>query len=108
MNTSRCRQNGESDGTNTSLCETGTGRKFASTISGAMNRMEQENAMSLIDQLKGLGGKGKHAAAENADKVEGAIDKASGVVDEKTGGKHEKIEKGEEAAKEVIPPSDRP
>lgn len=62
--------------------------------------------MSLVDTLKGLIGKGKEAAAQNAEKIEGAVDKAGGFIDDKTGGKYsDKIEKGKDAAKKVIPPS---
>ncbi len=41
--------------------------------------------MSFVDTLKGLLGKGKEAASQNADKVHGAIDKAADVADSKTG-----------------------
>ncbi|KAA0021178.1 antitoxin [Antrihabitans cavernicola] len=64
--------------------------------------------MSLVDTLKGLIGKGKDAAAQNADKIGDAVDKAGAFVDDKTGGKYsDKIEKGKDAAKKVIPPSDK-
>ncbi|MFI6368757.1 antitoxin [Nocardia sp. NPDC050630] len=60
--------------------------------------------MSLVDTLKGLVGKGKEAAAENADKIYGAVDKAGGFIDEKTGHKYsDKIGKVQEAAKKVVP-----
>ncbi|MFX0573848.1 Rv0909 family putative TA system antitoxin [Nocardia nepalensis] len=60
--------------------------------------------MSLVDTLKGLVGKGKEAAAKNADKIHEAVDKAGDFIDEKTGHKYsDKIEKGKEAAKNVVP-----
>ncbi|WP_067673352.1 antitoxin [Nocardia miyunensis] len=60
--------------------------------------------MSLMDTLKGLVGKGREVAAENADKISGAVDKAGGFIDEKTGGKYsEKIGKGAAALKNAIP-----
>jgi hypothetical protein len=60
--------------------------------------------MSLLDTLKGLVGKGKEVAAENADKIHDAVDKAGEFIDEKTGGKYsDKIEKGAEAIKHAIP-----
>jgi len=63
--------------------------------------------MSLVDTLKGLVGKGKEAASKNADKLGDAVDKAGGFIDDKTGGKYtDKIEKGKDAAKKVIPPSE--
>ena len=50
--------------------------------------------MSFVDTLKGLLGKGREAASQNADKVHGAIDKAADVADSKTGGKYsDKIDK---------------
>ncbi|QCQ94111.1 antitoxin [Rhodococcus sp. SGAir0479] len=64
--------------------------------------------MSLVDTLKGLARKGKKAAAQNADKIEHAVDKAGGFIDSKTQGKYaDKIEKGKEAAKKIIPPSEQ-
>lgn len=61
--------------------------------------------MSLADTLKGLFGKGKDAASKNADKINEAVDKAGDFIDQKTGGKYsDKIEKGKEAAKKVVPP----
>ncbi|WP_433195961.1 antitoxin [Nocardia sp. CA-107356] len=64
--------------------------------------------MSLADTLKGLVGKGKEAAAKNADKINEAVDKAGNFIDEKTGHKYsDKIEKGKEAAKNAVP-TDRP
>ncbi|WP_431957696.1 antitoxin [Nocardia lijiangensis] len=61
--------------------------------------------MSLADTLKGLVGKGKEAAAKNADKINEAVDKAGDFIDQKTHGKYsDKIEKGKEAAKKVVPP----
>lgn len=60
--------------------------------------------MSLTDTLKGLVGKGKEAAAKNADKINEAVDKAGSFIDDKTGHKyHDKIEKGKEAAKKAVP-----
>ncbi|MFI9506133.1 antitoxin [Nocardia sp. NPDC052566] len=60
--------------------------------------------MSLADTLKGLVGKGKEAAAKNADKINEAVDKAGNFIDEKTGHKYsDKIEKGKEAAKNAVP-----
>lgn len=61
--------------------------------------------MSLVDTLKGLLGKGKEAVEQNADKINEAVDKAGTFIDEKTGGKYsDKIEKGKDAAKKVVPP----
>ncbi len=60
--------------------------------------------MSLMDTLKGLVGKGKDVAAQNAEKIESAVDKAGGFIDQKTGGKYsDKIDKGAEAVKNAIP-----
>jgi hypothetical protein len=60
--------------------------------------------MSLMDTLKGLVGKGKDVATENADKIHDAVDKAGGFIDEKTGGKYsDQIGKGAEAVKNAIP-----
>ncbi|WP_405498815.1 antitoxin [Nocardia sp. NBC_00511] len=57
-----------------------------------------------MDTLKGLVGKGKEVAAQNADKIEQAVDKAGSVIDEKTGGKFSsQIDKGAEAVKNAIP-----
>ncbi|MBW0274410.1 hypothetical protein ATM97_09305 [Nocardia sp. MH4] len=65
--------------------------------------------MSLVDTLKGLLGKGKEAAAQNADKINDAVDKAGTFIDDKTGGKYsDKIEKGKDAAKKVVPPQAGP
>lgn len=59
--------------------------------------------MSLMDTLKGLVGKGKEVAAQNAEKVEQAVDKAGQVIDEKTGGKFSsQIDKGTEAVKSAL------
>lgn len=59
--------------------------------------------MSLMDTLKGMVGKGRDAANQNADKVHGAVDKAGNFVDEKTGGKYsDKIDKGTEAIKKNV------
>ncbi|WP_280338732.1 antitoxin [Nocardia neocaledoniensis] len=61
--------------------------------------------MSLVDTLKGLLGKGKETVEQNADKINEAVDKAGTFIDEKTGGKYsDKIEKGKDAAKKVVPP----
>ncbi|PPJ03718.1 antitoxin, partial [Nocardia nova] len=60
--------------------------------------------MSLMDTLKGLVGKGRDVASQNAEKVHGAVDKAGGFVKEKTGGKYsDHIDKGTEAIKKNIP-----
>ncbi|MBY8857722.1 antitoxin [Nocardia sp. CA2R105] len=60
--------------------------------------------MSLMDTLKGLVGKGREVAAENADKIHGAVDKAGEFIDEKTGGKYsDQIGKGATALKNAIP-----
>ncbi len=60
--------------------------------------------MSLMDTLKGLVGKGKEVAAENADKIQAAVDKAGGFIDEKTHGKYsDQIGKGAAALKNAIP-----
>ncbi|MFI6046196.1 antitoxin [Nocardia sp. NPDC051321] len=65
--------------------------------------------MSFADTLKGLVGKGKDAAAKNADKINDAIDKGGDFIDQKTQGKYsDKIAKGKEAAKKVVPPEDQP
>ncbi|MFE3986468.1 antitoxin [Nocardia tengchongensis] len=57
-----------------------------------------------MDTLKGLVGKGKEVAAQNAEKIEQAVDKAGHVIDEKTGGKFSsQIDKGAEAVKKAIP-----
>ncbi|MBF6171617.1 antitoxin [Nocardia blacklockiae] len=65
--------------------------------------------MSLMDTLKGLVGKGREAASENADKIHGAVDKAGSFIDEKTGGKYtDKIGKGTDAVKNAIPEKDQP
>ncbi|WP_339381303.1 antitoxin, partial [Nocardia jejuensis] len=57
-----------------------------------------------MDTLKGLVGKGKDVAAQNADKIEQAVDKAGGFIDEKTKGKYSsQIDKGTEAVKNAIP-----
>lgn len=61
--------------------------------------------MSLVDTLKGLLGKGKETVEQNADKINEAVDKAGTFIDDKTKGKYsDKIEKGKEAAKKVVPP----
>lgn len=61
--------------------------------------------MSLKDTLRGLVGKGQEVAAKNSDKINQAVDKAGTFIDQKTGGKYtDKIEKGKEAARKVIPP----
>ncbi|NMN96495.1 antitoxin [Antrihabitans stalactiti] len=61
--------------------------------------------MGIGDKLKGVVDKGKDAVSKNADKIEDAVDKAGGFVDKKTKGKYsDKIQKGKEAAKKVIPP----
>lgn len=63
--------------------------------------------MSLVDTLKGLVGKGKDVAAQNAEKIESAVDKAGDFIDQKTGGKYsDKIDKGAEAVKNAIPPEE--
>ncbi|MVU79142.1 hypothetical protein GPX89_18060 [Nocardia sp. ET3-3] len=60
--------------------------------------------MGFVDTLKGLVGKGKEVAAQNAEKIEQAVDKAGQVIDEKTGGKFSsQIDKGAEAVKNAIP-----
>jgi hypothetical protein len=69
----------------------------------------KERQMSLVDSLKGLVGKGKEAASKNAGKINEAVDKAGDFIDEKTKGKYsDKIEKGKEAAKKVVPPNQQP
>ncbi|MFZ2176042.1 MAG: antitoxin [Rhodococcus sp. (in: high G+C Gram-positive bacteria)] len=63
--------------------------------------------MSFVNTLKGLLGKGKEVASENADKVHDAIDKAADVADKKTSGKYsDKIDKAAEAAKKAVPPKE--
>ncbi|TCJ94237.1 antitoxin [Nocardia alba] len=65
--------------------------------------------MSLVDTLKGLLGKGKVAVEQNADKINEAVDKAGTFIDDKTKGKYtDKIEKGKDAAKKVVPPQAGP
>ncbi|WP_410874097.1 antitoxin [Nocardia sp. A7] len=65
--------------------------------------------MSLVNTLKGLLGKGKVAAEQNADKINGAVDKAGTFIDGKTKGKYtDKIEKGKVAAKKIVPPQAGP
>ncbi|MBF6334175.1 antitoxin [Nocardia transvalensis] len=65
--------------------------------------------MSLLDTLKGLVGKGRDAASENAEKIHGAVDKAGGYIDQKTGGKYsDKIEKGTGAIKKAVPEQQSP
>ncbi|WP_460728385.1 antitoxin [Nocardia heshunensis] len=62
-----------------------------------------------MDTLKGLVGKGKEVAAQNAEKIEQAVDKAGQVIDEKTGGKFtSQIDKGAEAVKNAIPTDGEP
>ncbi|WP_067574022.1 antitoxin [Nocardia acidivorans] len=57
-----------------------------------------------MDTLKGLVGKGKEVAAQNAEKIENAVDKAGGVINDKTGGKYSsQIDKGTAAVKNAIP-----
>ncbi|WP_054816461.1 antitoxin [Nocardia arizonensis] len=61
--------------------------------------------MSLADNLKKLVDKGKDAAAKNAPKINEAVDKAGDFIDQKTSGKYsDKIAKGKQAAKKVVPP----
>ncbi|WP_280421719.1 antitoxin [Nocardia carnea] len=61
--------------------------------------------MSLMDNLKNLAGKGQEAAAKNSDKINQAVDKAGDFLDQKTKGKYsDKIQKGKEAARKVVPP----
>ncbi|MFI5780295.1 antitoxin [Nocardia sp. NPDC051570] len=65
--------------------------------------------MSLMETLKGLVGKGREAASENAEKIHEAVDKAGGFIDEKTGGKYsDQIGKGADALKNAIPERDQP
>lgn len=60
--------------------------------------------MSFADNLKGIVDKGKDLAAENSDKIEGAVDKVGDFIDDKTGGKYaDKVDKAQEAAKNAIP-----
>ena len=61
--------------------------------------------MSLMANLKNLVGKGQETAAKNSDKINQAVDKAGDFLDQKTKGKYsDKIQKGKEAARKVIPP----
>ncbi|MEU4313270.1 antitoxin [Nocardia sp. NPDC024068] len=61
--------------------------------------------MSLMDNLKNLVGKGQEVASKNSDKINQAVDKAGDFVDQKTKGKYsDKIQKGKEAARKVVPP----
>ncbi|MEU2000519.1 antitoxin [Rhodococcus sp. NPDC019627] len=63
--------------------------------------------MSFANTLKGLLGKGKVAASQNADKVHGAIDKAADIANSKTGRKYsDKIDKAADAAKKAVPPKE--
>ena len=60
--------------------------------------------MSLMDTLKGLVGKGRDAASQNAEKVHGGVDKAGSFINEKTGGKYSgQIDKGADAIKKQFP-----
>ncbi|MDJ0393876.1 antitoxin [Rhodococcus sp. G-MC3] len=60
--------------------------------------------MGFADNLKGLVGKGKQVAADNSDKIEGAVDKAAHFIDNKTDGKYaDKVDKVQQAAKNAIP-----
>jgi MT0933-like antitoxin protein len=45
--------------------------------------------MGILDQLKGLLGKGEELAKEHPDQVKAALDKAEAVVDDKTGHKYD-------------------
>ena len=59
--------------------------------------------MSLVDTLKGLLGKGKEAASQNAGKINESIDKAGSFIDEKTGGKYkDAVDKVQDAAKNAV------
>ncbi|MEV0105774.1 antitoxin [Nocardia sp. NPDC050799] len=61
--------------------------------------------MSLMENLKNLVGKGQETAAKNSDKINQAVDKAGDFLDQKTKGKYsDKIQKGKEAARKVVPP----
>jgi len=61
--------------------------------------------MSFADNLKGLVDKGKDVASKNAGKINEAVDKTGDFLDQKTHGKYaDKIAKGKEAAKKVVPP----
>ncbi|MEU1985711.1 antitoxin [Nocardia sp. NPDC019395] len=61
--------------------------------------------MSLMDNLKNLVGKGQEVAAKNSDKINQGVDKAGDFLDQKTKGKYsDKIQKGKEAARKVVPP----
>ncbi|MFI5715443.1 antitoxin [Nocardia sp. NPDC051750] len=61
--------------------------------------------MSLMDNLKNLVGKGQEVAAKNSDKINQSVDKAGDFLDQKTKGKYsDKIQKGKEAARKVVPP----
>jgi hypothetical protein len=72
---------------------------------GCRSGTGEGDTMSFGDTLKGLLGKGKQLAAENADKVEDAVDKAGDFVDGKTGGKYkDTVDKVQDAAKKAIPP----
>lgn len=60
--------------------------------------------MGFADNLKGIVDKGKELAADNADKIEDAVDKAGDFIDDKTGGKYaDKVDKVQDAAKKAIP-----
>ena len=59
--------------------------------------------MGFADNLKGMVNKGKDLAAENSDKIDGAVDKAGDFIDNKTGGKYsDKIDKVQDAAKKAV------
>ncbi|MEV0365610.1 antitoxin [Nocardia fusca] len=61
--------------------------------------------MSLMENLKNLVGKGQETAAKNSGKINQAVDKAGDFLDQKTKGKYsDKIQKGKEAARKVVPP----
>ena len=59
--------------------------------------------MGFADNLKGMVNKGKDLAAENSDKIDGAVDKAGDFIDNKTGGKYaDKVDKVQDAAKNAV------
>ncbi len=65
--------------------------------------------MALFDQLKGLLGTAKKAAADHPDQVKSALAKVEDAVDKQTGGTHHaQIVKAGDKAEEYLDKPDRP
>jgi len=65
--------------------------------------------MALIDQLKGLLGTAKKAAADHPDQVKSALAKVEDAVDKQTGGSHhDQIVKAGGKAEQYLDKPDRP